>query len=333
LSGYSILATLFATHSISAWFVVATVSILLLVIWIVILRPRRPSKLTIHSANYRAWKQGGKTFEVAEFLRKIIGGDSLVLGPIENHNFTIDGKNYVPDDPYAYEPKRLQVKYSYDGEEARTVERGEHGRLVLPEDSEIDALKKERDTFRDAAASATEFNRRLEEKLAEVSVQTPKIDALADALKQIAVTDAKKMSERVPEISQRLEFHFGQGAEPSLDVITELLNASVFDLVNFGEISGHTTYAGRQLAADPRIIVPVEPPVLSLKHGEKLSFTVRQYLSAEMADVMQANRGRGVAIDFGNVMVKFKVLPRLGFSMERFIWSGPKFTIEDIRRV
>ncbi|SRR6266576_3002481 len=101
------------------------------------------SKLTIRSANYRAWKQGGEKFDVTDFLRKIVVSDSLVHGPIENHSFAVDGKNYVPRDPLVSEPKRLEVTYSYNGEEDRTIQRSEHSRMVLPEDSEIARLQKD----------------------------------------------------------------------------------------------------------------------------------------------------------------------------------------------
>jgi hypothetical protein len=105
--------------------------------------PLLESKLKIYSANYRAWKGAGETFDVTDFLRKIIVGNGLVHGPIENDSFVIDGKNYVQRDPLSGQPKRLQVKYSYDDEEPKTIERAEHSRLLLPEDSTIEWLKQE----------------------------------------------------------------------------------------------------------------------------------------------------------------------------------------------
>ena len=105
--------------------------------------PSKPSKLVILSADYCAWNGAGENFDVTEFMRKIITGNSLVHGPIENDSFTVDGKNYVPRDPLFGKPKRLQVTYSYDGEKERTVRRTEHGRLTLPEDSGIDWLGSE----------------------------------------------------------------------------------------------------------------------------------------------------------------------------------------------
>jgi hypothetical protein len=101
---------------------------------------RESSKLVIHYANYRAWQTGGDTYDVTEFLRKIISGDSLVFN-IENHNFVIAGQNFVPKDPLSGKAKRLRVSYSYNGEPARTVERSEHSRMVLPEDSQIAVLE------------------------------------------------------------------------------------------------------------------------------------------------------------------------------------------------
>jgi hypothetical protein len=96
----------------------------------------KPSKLVIHWANYRAVENAGDVFQVDDFLRQIISGDSLVFD-IENHNFSVGGKNFVPNDPLPFKDKRLQVNYSYAGSEAVTTERREHGRLLLPEDSKI----------------------------------------------------------------------------------------------------------------------------------------------------------------------------------------------------
>jgi hypothetical protein len=100
---------------------------------------QRPSKLVVHSATYAAINGKGKTYNVTEFMQHIIAGDSLVLD-IENHNFVIGEKNFVPQDPCFGEPKRLQVTYSYDGEPETTVERPEHSRIVLPQDSERERL-------------------------------------------------------------------------------------------------------------------------------------------------------------------------------------------------
>jgi hypothetical protein len=161
----------------------------------------------------------------------------------------------------------------------------------------------------------------------------PKPDAACESLKAIANSDLEKISERIKQINQRLEFHFNPGTDPSIDIVTELWNGSVFELVNFGEISGHATYVGRQIAADPRIIVSVEPVLLNLKHAEKLTLVVRQYLSPEMADMMEANRNRQMLINFENVYVSFKILPMGGGSTKSFSWFGPRFAIEDTVRV
>src|SRR6202166_2001084 len=80
------------------------------------------SKLVIHSANYKAIGGGGKAYNVTEFMRQIITGDSLVLD-IQNHNFWFGDENFVPKDPCSGTVKRLQVTYSYDGGESHTIER------------------------------------------------------------------------------------------------------------------------------------------------------------------------------------------------------------------
>jgi hypothetical protein len=104
---------------------------------------KKPSKLVIHWANYRAVENAGEVYEVAEFLRQIISGNSLVFD-IENYNFKIGDKNYVPHDPLPFKEKQLQVNYSYNGEPAGTTARREHGRLLLPEDSKIKWLMEEK---------------------------------------------------------------------------------------------------------------------------------------------------------------------------------------------
>jgi len=97
-------------------------------------------KLVIHSANYRAIRGGGSEYDVTEFLRRISNGDSLVF-EIENHNFVIRDQNFVPVDPLVGTPKRLSITYSYKGGPPSTIERYEHARFVLPEDSEIQRLR------------------------------------------------------------------------------------------------------------------------------------------------------------------------------------------------
>jgi hypothetical protein len=103
-------------------------------------KAKEPSKLVIQSANYAAWSGGGQRYDVTKFMRSIIRGDGLVFGPIENHSFVVDGENLVPHDPLVHKPKRLEVTYSYNGEQSKTVQRAEHGRITLPEDSVVDWL-------------------------------------------------------------------------------------------------------------------------------------------------------------------------------------------------
>jgi hypothetical protein len=146
--------------------------------------------------------------------------------------------------------------------------------------------------------------------------------------------DAEKINKRMLEIRQSKQFHYGSGSDPYIDIITELWNGSVFQLVSYGEISGHVTYGGKQLAGEPRVIVSVEPPLLSIGHGDSMTLTVRQYLSTPVADTMEANRTRSIAIDFESVFVPFKILPPPGFAkLEIYRWQGPRFAVEEAIRV
>lgn len=128
-------------------------------------RPKEPSKLVINWANYQAVENGGAVYQVGDFLRQIIAGDSLVFD-IENHNFKIGDKDFVPNDPLPFKEKRLQVNYSYGGQPARTTERREHGRLLLPEDSKIQWLMGE--------------NQRLVNEVQRLTPAAPKIVKLSD---------------------------------------------------------------------------------------------------------------------------------------------------------
>jgi hypothetical protein len=119
-------------------------------------RPKGPSKLVIHWANYRAVENSGDVYDVGDFLRQIVSGDSLVCD-IENHNFVIGNKNFVPHDPLPFKPKRLQVNYSYGGQPACTTERREHGRLLLPEDSKIQWLMSEIDRLKAAQPKPSQY--------------------------------------------------------------------------------------------------------------------------------------------------------------------------------
>lgn len=146
----------------------------------------------------------------------------------------------------------------------------------------------------------------------------------------MADEDAQKIQERVWQISQRKEFHFDQMSDPYLDIITELVNASVFDLVSFGEISGHGVYASSELAIAPR--VPGEPVIVRIKHGERATLTVRQALSSVVADTMVANLNRGISANFEGVSVSFKMLSPVGPS-QTYRWWGPRFTLDEAKRV
>lgn len=130
--------------SSAQWWLYGLAVLLIVVVVSATLAKSKSSKLVIHWANYRAVENGGDVYEVSGFLRQIISGDSLVFD-IESHNFLIGDKNFVPHDPLPFKEKRLQVNYSYGDQPARTTERREHGRLLLPEDSKIQWLMGEVD--------------------------------------------------------------------------------------------------------------------------------------------------------------------------------------------
>jgi hypothetical protein len=100
------------------------------------------SELTIISADYRATNREGGAYDVTDCLQQMIRGDGLVLD-IENHNFQIGTRNFVPKDPRPGVPKRLRVTYSYKGGPQTTLERPEGTRLSLPEDSFLIAQRKQ----------------------------------------------------------------------------------------------------------------------------------------------------------------------------------------------
>jgi hypothetical protein len=147
----------------------------------------------------------------------------------------------------------------------------------------------------------------------------------------MAEEDAKKMGERVPQISQRKEFHFDPTSDPYIDIITELFNGSVFDLVTFGEIGGHVNYAGGELATAPRVLGQ-SPVMVRIKHGEAKTVTVRQSLSSTVADTMVANWNRGIAVNFESVSVSFTMFSPVGPS-QTYRWWGPRFTLDEATRV
>ena len=117
---------------------------------------KKRSKLVIHWANYRAVENVGEICQVGDFLQQIVSGNSLVFD-IENHNFKIAGKDFVPHDPAPHKEKRLQVNFSYGSDPAYTTERREHGRLLLPEDSKIKWLMGEVERLRAAQPKALQY--------------------------------------------------------------------------------------------------------------------------------------------------------------------------------
>jgi len=165
------------------------------VIWLMVggLRRKEASKLVIHSANYRAFQGGGQAYDVSEFLRKIISGNSLVF-EIENHNFVIGDKNFVPIDPLVGKIKRLQATYSYAGGAPIPIERYEHDRLVLPEDSEIQRLTDEiARTKQEAAEQIARLNKQCEADLYRSRQASDQLRVEARAAKdRIAEIEAKQ---------------------------------------------------------------------------------------------------------------------------------------------
>lgn len=194
---------------------------------------------------------------------------------------------------------------------------------------EIEQLKKDVSIQKSAAASARELSERLQKQLQEAS--QPKPDPLCDELKKLAKQDAEKLKERIHQSIRRIDFHLQSGTDPYLDIIAELWNGSIFDLINLNEVAGHATYAGEQLPAAPRIMMPTE--TLNLKHGDKVTLVVRQYLSSDRANMMEVHRGRSVPVDFENVTVRFDSFSLHGIARPLFRWVGPKFAIEDTQRV
>jgi hypothetical protein len=160
-------------------------------------------------------------------------------------------------------------------------------------------------------------------------------DQLSKELKEIARDDATNISHRVRRIGQKIHFHFSPGSDPHIDVLIELLNASIFEIVAFGEIDGHTTYAGEQLPGNPQVSHETDlhgPMFLSLKHGESGTMRIRQFISAERAERMWADRLRNISIDMSFVGVVFKMLPLSGMRLEKFMIFGPRFTMDDVVR-
>ena len=148
----------------------------------------------------------------------------------------------------------------------------------------------------------------------------------------MASGDAEKMHDMVRELGRRVEFHFGPGSDPYLDIFVELVNCSVFTVTTFGEIAGHSLYGGRPLATDPRIIDVAALVFFNLKHGEAGTLRIRQFVSRDTAELMWAERSRNAALDLGNVAISFRTM-LVGFPVGKFRWYGPQITIEEATRL
>jgi hypothetical protein len=268
---------------------------------------RTGSKLNIHRAVYAAGlpTEVSVTDKLQNFSR-----DGIVI----QLDATLGG--LLPNDPAYGVIKRLDVEYSYGSDTRFHISRierppGEVMRLVLPEDTEVQRLQME--------------NQALKQAIEEIG---PTCAALQGIVKE----ESEKIQELIRQFNQRIEFHFSPGCDPYLDVITELWNGSVFDFVSFGEIRGHGSYGGKQLAVDPRLCERIEPVLVNLKHGKTATLTVRQFISTEVADSMVANLNRGVLVDFETVAVPFKALPKF-MPPFTYTWWGPKFTMDDVKRI
>ena len=102
--------------------------------------PRVQSKLQIVSAVYMVPTGEGEQYDVADCLRHMVCGNSLVID-VENHSFVVGDRNYVPEDPKKDFKKWLRVEYRYGTRlETTTIERIEGTRMVLPEDTFVKAL-------------------------------------------------------------------------------------------------------------------------------------------------------------------------------------------------
>jgi len=226
------------------------------------------SKLIIHHAVYAAIEGGGKTYDVTLFMRQIVAGDSLVLD-IENHNFVVGNKNFVPYDPKPDKPKRLQLTYSYDGEPTLTIERREHSRLVLPEDTEV--------------------------KKSEAKVKS--WESIADA-------DAENMAQRIITCATcaKLNIH---AAEPYIEVTFDLVNASMFHVMS-ESIEGNATYQWFAGERHPfsRTPVIVNPP-FTLAHGSKRELKIQQFVPSSLTDKIASGGGK-MNIDFSPVSIDFR---------------------------
>ena len=225
---------------------------------------------------------------------------ALVRAPIKNNKLHLLVSNNTllgGADPFYGEVKHLLVQYSLGNGPIVEVIRREQDYLELPEGNEP---------------------------------TQPQDDPLCKALKEIAEEDAQNTQERVRKIGQRVEFHFAPGLDPYIEIFIELLNASVFQVVTYGEVEGHTMYGGQQLPTKPQVFDSTGPPgptCLSLKHGESGTMRIKQFVSAGVAERMWNDRFRNIAVDMSLVRVAFKML--LADVPQKFTLPGPRITIDE----
>jgi len=162
-------------------------------------------------------------------------------------------------------------------------------------------------------------------------------DSACKSLKEMAEQDIEKPYARLHVFRNHAEFHYEPGLDPYIDVFVEFVNASVFRIACFGEISGHATYSNHPISAPPRIIENVRLDVglvgFSVKHGEIGTLIIRQAISSQMADRMLAETSNKVPIKFESVHISFTIVCA-GFPPKSFGWFGiPDITIDEARRV
>jgi hypothetical protein len=266
-------------------------------------------RLIIHRAVYAA----GLPTEVSvtDKLQKA-ARDALVI-PIDS---TLG--NLLPRDPAFNVCKRLDVDYSYGSDTVFRISRmepppGEIGRLLLPEDSEIQRLTNE----------VTQLKQQL-----EVAAKALPNDPAGEVLRAIAKEDAVNILKMVL-ITYHKGFRFDPGSDPYVDLVVVLANYSVFEVAMVGKLEGRTMYSGDDLPTEPQV---VDPPSLSVKHGNSTSLRIRQYISTTVADRMVAERSRKVPIDFRPVKITFEM--RLdGMPARTFVVNGPVITIDEATRL
>jgi hypothetical protein len=189
------------------WWLFGLTLLLIVVVMSAALSKSKPSKLVIHWANYRAVEGGGEEFQVGDFLRQIISGDSLLFD-IENHSFVIGDKNFVPRDPLWGKEKRLQVNYSYRGNPPVTTERREHGRLLLPEDSKIKWLTGEVERINKLYLEANQRASKLQNELADCQNRTSQIERVLSTRPELPLTalqvEAMQLSSELLDFLRRL---------------------------------------------------------------------------------------------------------------------------------